>query len=312
MTSPLSGLQFGMGVFPFTRFRHPGEMLETVQEAETLGFDAVMLPEHLLPPLWPTAEPSTRYWYDLPTLAAFLAGGTKQIRFITGVMVIPYHPPVQMAKALATVDVLSGGRISLGVGAGWMKAEFRRLGIPFEQRGAITDEYLRAMIELWTSEAPKFKGKYVSFDDVSFEPRPIQQPIPILVGGTGPAPFRRVAEIGHGWFPMTATVDELRDGATRIQGLRAAVGRGDEPLWVGYTGFGMGSDPETARMRSHVDQRPMADPGGAKTPAQAISEIRQYENAGATFLSVGLQWSNAEELRAGLRSFAAEVMPAFA
>ena len=83
---------------------------------------------------------------------------------------MPYHPPVQLAKALVTLDLMSGGRIRLGVGAGWMRAEFRRLGIPYEERGAITDEYLRAMRELWTAERPSFAGRYVSFDDVSFPP----------------------------------------------------------------------------------------------------------------------------------------------
>src|SRR5258708_5299512 len=129
-----------MGVFPYTRFRAPGEMAEVVIEAEELGFDVVGLPEHLLPPHWPTADAATKYWCDLPALVTYRAGVTKRIRFLTSVLVVPYHPPIQMAKALATADVLSDGRLMLGVGAGWMEAEFRRLGLPFDQRAAITDE----------------------------------------------------------------------------------------------------------------------------------------------------------------------------
>src|SRR5260221_12588898 len=113
-----------MGVFPYTRFRSAGEMAEVVVEAEELGFDIVGLPEHLLTPQWPTADPVTKYWHDLPALITFLAGVTKRIRFLTSVLVVPYHPPIQMAKALATADVLSDGRVMLGVGAGWMEAEF--------------------------------------------------------------------------------------------------------------------------------------------------------------------------------------------
>jgi probable F420-dependent oxidoreductase len=304
-------MQFGIGVFPFTRFRAPGEMLETVIEAEELGFDVVTLPEHLLPPEWPAAEMSTKFWYDLPTLGAFLAGATRRIRFLTSVMVIPYHPPVQTAKALATFDYLSGGRVMLGVGAGWMKAEFRRLGIPFEARGAITDEYLRAMIELWTSDSPTFHGKWVEFEDVSFYPKPVQRPIPILVGGSGPAPIRRAAELGHGWFPMTATIDELIAGVATIRRLRAAAGRAEDPLWVGFTGFGMGTDAETARMRGHVDNREVATRPGRRTPAAAVGEIERYAAAGVNFLSVGFEWATADDLRRELRSFAAEVLPAF-
>lgn len=307
----MTRMEFGLGVFPFTRFRAPGEMLDVVLEAEALGFDVVTLPEHLLPPEWPAAEMSTKFWYDLPTLGAYLAGATRKIRFLTSVMVIPYHPPVQMAKALATFDYLSGGRVMLGVGAGWMKAEFRRLGLPFEKRGAMTNEYLRAMIELWTSDSPTFHGKWVQFEDVSFFPKPVQRPIPILVGGAGTAPLRRVAELGHGWFPMTATVDELAQGVTAIRALRAAAGRANEPLWVGFTGFGMGSDPETARMRAHVDNREVSAGTSSRSPAEAITEIERYAAAGVNFLSVGFEWSTADDLRRELRAFAADVLPAF-
>jgi probable F420-dependent oxidoreductase len=309
MTTP--AMEFGMGVFPFTRFRSPGEMLETVIEAEELGFDVVTLPVHLLPPEWPAAEMSTKFWYDLPTLGAFLAGATKKIRFLTSVMVVPYHPPVQMAKALATFDHLSGGRVLLGVGAGWMKAEFRRLGLPFEARGEMTDEYLRAMIELWTSDSPVFHGKWVSFEDVSFFPRPVQRPIPIMVGGSGRAPLRRAAQLGHGWFPMTATLDELAEGVATIRRLRAEAGRADAPLWVGFTGFGMASDPETARMRGHVDNREVPIVAPRRTPDEAVAAIQGYAAAGVNFLSVGFEWASADDLRRELRSFATEVMPAF-
>lgn len=307
----MTRMQFGIGVFPFTRFRSPGEMLDVVLEAEALGYDVVTLPEHLLPPEWPKAEMSTKFWYDLPTLGAFLAGATTKIRFLTSVMVIPYHPPVQMAKALATFDYLSGGRVMLGVGAGWMKAEFRRLGLPFEERGAMTDEYLRAMIELWTSDSPTFHGKWVQFEDVSFFPKPAQQPIPILVGGTGPAPLRRVAEVGHGWFPMTATLPELAEGVATIRRMRTAAGHANEPLWVGFTGFGMGNDPETARMRGHVENRELDGLRPRRTPAEAVAEIHRYAAAGVNFLSVGFEWSTPDGLRRELRWFAADVLPAF-
>src|SRR5689334_21371953 len=144
--APLSApIGFGFGISPYNRLQHVSELVEVVQAGEKLGFDAVLLPEHLLPPRWQGADPSTKFWYDLATLGAFLAAATARIRFITSVLVVPYHPPVQLAKAIATLDVLSGGRIACGVGVGWMRAEFRRLGIPFEERGAITDEYLRAM-----------------------------------------------------------------------------------------------------------------------------------------------------------------------
>jgi probable F420-dependent oxidoreductase len=308
-------MRFGFSPFPFARFRDIEEIADVARLGDELGFDALMLPEHLLPPAWPEADMSTKLWHDFPTLAAYLAGVTRRIRFISGVTVVPYHPPIPFAKALATLDVVSGGRVGLGAGTGWMGAEFRRLGIPFEERGAITDEYLRAMKELWTSDAPRFAGKYVSFDDVSFYPKPVQKPhIPIYVGGTGPRPYQRVAELGDGWYPMTATIAEIRAGLADIRRRMERLGRDSSNLWVGF-GVGMGHDPETAKMRAHVGTGGGAVEVGAtprKTPAEAISEITALRDAGVNFVSVGLPWQAAGELNQGLRDFARDVMPAFA
>src|SRR5579884_2656969 len=107
MMAAAGKLQFGFGLFPYARFRDVRELVDVVQAAEELGYDLVSLPEHVLPPRWPEAELSTKLWYDLPVLAAYLAGSTKRIRFLTSVLVIPYHQPVALAKALATLDVLS-------------------------------------------------------------------------------------------------------------------------------------------------------------------------------------------------------------
>lgn len=305
-------IEFGVSIFPYTRFNNPGEIAAVAQLADELGYYAVMLPEHLLPPCWPDADLSAKYWHDLPTLAGYLAGVTTQLRFLPSVLVLPYHHPVQLAKALATLDVLSNGRALCGVGAGWMRAEFRRLGITFEQRGAITDEYLRAMKELWTSDAPAFSGNYISFEDVSFFPKPVQRHIPLLIGGAGPRPFRRVVELGDGWFPMTATVETIRAGVAEIRARMAALGRDPDTLWVGYTGFGFGADAdaEVRQMRRHAgDDVPQPR---IETPADAIAEIERYRAAGVTFLNVGFPWRTPPELMDGLRRFAREVMGAFA
>jgi len=283
-----------------------------VTAAEALGFEAVMLPEHLLTPAWPQADLSTKYWYDLPTLGAFIAAATTRLKLLTSVLIVPYHPPVAMAKALATLDVLAGGRLLCGVGTGWMRAEFRRLGIPFEQRGAITDEYLRAMIELWTSASPRFSGRYVSFDDVSAYPKPVQQPhIPLLIGGTGPRPWRRVAALGDGWLPMVATPDEIAQGIAAITMEQLRPGRELRPLWVGYTGVTAGYDPLVQQMRGHVVDEANVVPRGAVGPDALIREIERYRAAGVTFLSIGFAWKTAADLIRELEWFARETMPAF-
>ena len=303
-------IEFGFGIFPFDRYQSVDEMVAVARCGDRLGFDAVMFPEHLLPPEWPLAEMATKLWYDVPTLAAFVAATTTNVQLLSGVTVIPYHHPITCAKALATLDVLSNGRVRLGAGTGWMKAEFRRLNIPFEERGAITDEYLAAMKELWSNDAPRFRGKYVSFEDVSFFPKPIHRHIPIYVGGTGARPFQRVVALGDGWFPMTANVEIIRSGIDQISQRMSRLDRDPSRLWVGYTGLGMGADEQTAAMRRHVAEE-VENEGPARTAGEAIERINRFREAGVTFLSVGFSWRTAGELMERMEQFAADVMPAF-
>lgn len=303
-------LEFGFGVFPFVRFRSIEEAVEVVRLGEDLRYDTCSIPEHLLTPTWPTAGMHTKFWHDQATLMAFFAGHTRRLHFLTSVMVLPYHPPIQMAKALATADNVSNGRIRLGIGVGWMTAEFKRLGIPFNERGAITDEYLQVMQELWANDSPSFEGRYVAFRDVSFFPKPVRRSIPIYVGGTGAGPFRRAARFGDGWIPMTASIEELRAGRAEIERQMRELGRNPADLAVSF-GLSMGEDPETAAMRHHVDGAPVPGTPPRRTPAEAIELLRAYQDAGVTHVTVAVPWRNAEELKSGLREFAREVMPAF-
>ena len=177
----------------------PDNLVAISQEAEALGFDYVTVSDHVMIP----TSIASRYPYsdsgEFPsgaaadrleqlTAATFIAAVTKKLRIVTSVMVVPHRPAVLTAKILATLDVLSKGRITLGIGAGWCEEEFIAIGaLPFAERGAVTDEFMMVCKELWTSDAPKFNGKYVQFDNVLFPPKPVQQPIPIWIGGeSGP------------------------------------------------------------------------------------------------------------------------------
>ena len=118
------------------------------------------------------------------TVATWIAAKTSKLRIVTSVMVVPHRPAVLTAKILATIDVLSKGRLTLGIGAGWMREEFEAVGTPpFEERGAVTDEYMMACKELWEKDDPRFRGQYAAFSDVVFQPKPVQRPIPIWVVG---------------------------------------------------------------------------------------------------------------------------------
>jgi probable F420-dependent oxidoreductase len=189
------------------------DLIRFAQQAEALGFycitvaDHVVVPKNISIPYPYTVDgkyPGTGYHLETLTTMGFLAGATNRIRFITSVMIAPYRNPVITAKMLASLDVLSGGRVIIGLGVGWMKEEFENLGAPdFADRGKVTDEYIQAFRELWTKDAPSFKGKYCSFSDIIFQPKPVQKPaIPIWIGGHSKQAIRRAARFGDGWHPI--------------------------------------------------------------------------------------------------------------
>jgi hypothetical protein len=209
--------------------------------------------------------------------------------------------------------VVSNGRVLYGVGSGWMKAEFRRLGIPFKERAAITEEYLRAMKELWSAEAPRFSGKYVSFDDVAAMPKPVQKPgIPIYVGGFGAGPFRRIAELGDGWLPMSLSPKDVVKGLAELKPLMEKRGRDPKSLWVGVSGLDIGAG-ETRKWQHDVlgANSPIEMPPPVDTIPQAIDLAGQFQRAGANYMSVSFRWRSAAELGDKLEQFAREAMPAF-
>ena len=187
------------------------------QHGEKLGYRILAIPDHIVVPKgidspYPYSPDGT---LNFPTLLAgeclepialmaYLAGITQEMRLLTSVMVVPYRQPVLTAKLLSTIDLLSGGRVIVGVGAGWMAEEFPPVGAPpFDARGRATDEYLRIYKELWTADAPKYEGEFTSFDNILFHPKPVQKPHPpIWVGGESKPAKRRTARYGDAWFPI--------------------------------------------------------------------------------------------------------------
>jgi probable F420-dependent oxidoreductase len=143
---------------------------------------------------------------------AVLMGATERIHMLTYVLVVPYRNPVLLAKQIATMEFIAGGRFTLGAAPGHLQREFEVLDIPFEDRGWITDEYIKAMIECWTSDSPRFHGKYVSFTDIVMEPKPVQKPYPpIFIGGNTEIAMKRAVRLGDGWIPWLITTDRLRE-----------------------------------------------------------------------------------------------------
>jgi probable F420-dependent oxidoreductase len=195
----------------------PDNLVAIAKRGEELGYHFVLFGDHIVVPKHIASPYPYTQTGEFPgsasgvameqlTVLAFLAGQTQHIRLATSVIIVPHRNPLVAAKALATLDVLSKGRLIVGVGVGWMREEFEALGLPpFEDRGAVTDEYIRAFKELWTSDDPSFAGKYCRFSNISFLPKPVQKPHPpIWVGGESLRALRRTAELGNGWYPISA------------------------------------------------------------------------------------------------------------
>jgi len=228
------------------------EALETlVQRGEALGFASVMIADHVAFPVtiaskYPyTADgrfPGGGDALEQLALMAFVAGKTRRLRLVSSVMIVPHRNPVVTAKALATIDVLSNGRLTVGVGVGWLREEFRALGAPdFDRRGAVSDEYIRIFKTLWTTAPASYKGEFYAFDDIRCLPHPLQKPHPpIWIGGHSRAALRRVARLGDGWHPVGANpavplpAAELRALLDELARLTEAEGRDPRALTISY------------------------------------------------------------------------------
>jgi probable F420-dependent oxidoreductase len=211
----------------------PEQLAEQAQAAEAAGFDSLWAGEHVVVPD-PQVPPSPMAPRDPvfdPLIAlAWAAAHTTTVRIATGIVILPQRNPVVLAKQVASLDVVSHGRLTLGVGVGYLEPEFRAIGADFEHRGAITDEYLDAMRHLWYDEHPEYHGSYADFSGVDAYPRPVQRPIPIVVGGHTPRAYRRAITRGNGWYGFA---QEPSDTAKSVEALRSIAGTIGRPASLG-------------------------------------------------------------------------------
>lgn len=201
----------------------PVETARLAARAEELGYRSWWVGEHVVLPS-PRVPPSpmepTDAILDPLVHLAFVAAITRRIQLGTGIVILPQRNPLVLAKQVASLDVLSGGRLVLGVGAGYLEPEMTAVGVPMAERGSRTDEYLEAMRALWTEAAPCYRGRHVGFDAVDAHPRPVRPDGPrIVVGGHSPAAHRRAVRHGHGWYGFGLGPDAV---AAHLDGLRRA------------------------------------------------------------------------------------------
>ena len=202
--------------------------LEICRRAEAVGFESLWGGEHVIIPdeiysKYPytedgkiPAEPDTPIPDPLIWLA-FAAAAAPTLRLGTCILIVPQRNPLVLAKELATLDQLSGGRVELGLGVGWLKAEFEALGVPWERRGARNDEYIKAMKALWQGPHAEFHGDFVDFPPVTCSPRPVNGSIPIVVGGDTERAIARAGKIADGYFPGEGNIDRLKELITRVK-----------------------------------------------------------------------------------------------
>jgi probable F420-dependent oxidoreductase len=301
----------------------PDSIARLAAEAEALGFDYATVSDHIVIP----ADIESRYPYsdsgEFPSgtqvdrheqlmEAMFIAAVTTKLRIVTSVMVVPHRPAMLTAKLVATLDVLSKGRLTLGIGVGWMEEEFLAIGTPpFAERGAVTDEYMMACKELWTQDAPAFDGKYTKFSNVTFRPKPVQKPHPpIWIGGeSGPA-MRRTARYGDAWYPIGTnpqhpmdTLARYKAGIAKVRKLTQATGR--DPAGVAMS-YRVAAAPGT-HPKATVDGERKLFTGDA---ADYAGDIKALADLGVTSMDFGLFAATLDASLGSMRRFRDDVMAA--
>jgi len=314
-------MQFGFGAPVSGPLSTSDNLARIAAEGEAMGYDYTTISDHVVIPRdieakypysdtgeFPSRSRGDRH--EQLTAVAFVAGKTSRLRLVTSVTVVPHRPAVLQAKMLATIDVLSNGRLTFGIGAGWMKEEFAALGVPpFPERGAVTDEYLNAFVALWTKDRPRFEGRHVKFADILFEPKPVQKPHPpIWVGGeSGPA-LRRTARIGDAWYPIGTNPQHRLDsmkrfeaGVDRLRRLAREAGRDPAKMGLAY------------RITSWAKSLPdRADDGERRLfsgeTADVIADLRAFRDFGVGHADFNFEGATADAMLANMRRFRESVL----
>tara|TARA_B000000460_G_scaffold59627_1_gene39941 strand:- start:2066 stop:2983 length:918 start_codon:yes stop_codon:yes gene_type:complete len=260
-------INFGPGVTP-------GSLKSWAQLSESLGYHLLMTSDHIAI----TPDVQSRYpapFFEPVSLLGWLAGVTDTMEIGTTVLIVPYRNPLEIARAFANVDQLSGGRFILGVGIGWAQEEFQGLRVPFRSRGAITNEYLEAIKLLWTQDVASYEGKFASFKNVHTAPRPVQTPHPpIWVGGPSEAALRRTVCYGDAWHPIRIRIDWFKEsGIPRLREIADEEGKAMPAL--------------CPRIRLRITDSPMPDVqrvAGEGSLDQVHRDLAQLEELGCTYV----------------------------
>jgi len=289
-------MRFGVAIPQAGRFVPADVQRRLAREIEGMGFDSLWVSDHVIVPAGESYIPAVMH--EPLALLAWLAAETTSITLGTSVLILPYRDPVVTAKFVASTDVLAGGRIVLGVGAGWLEKEFDALSASFAERGAVTDEYLRVIRNLWETDTSTFAGRWKRYEDMRLFPkgdRSRTTTIPIMVGGNAPVSVRRAAELGDGWHPINLSPGQLSDGVARYHEACARFDRPPGPVMLRHMPGG----------RTAPDGRPPL----TGSPQEQAADVVAYADAGLDELMLSLAVPTPDDLLAVLETFMTDVVP---
>jgi probable F420-dependent oxidoreductase len=284
-------MKFGVTIPNNWGIEDPQQALAFGPLAEELGYDSVWVMDHLFNNGYIRERLDDKPYYHPLAILSHLSATTNRVLLGTSVLVLPYHNPVELAKYTATLDQMSGGRVTLGVGVGAMTPEFEALGIPLKQRGSLTNECIAIMKELWTNPNPSYHSRRWNFSDLKFSPKPAQKPhIPLWIGGSSPGALKRAATLGDGWHPSGVSAEDYSISRREIEKLARAAGR--DPQWLTWS----------ARVQVEAHGSPSSGRAAsrARIPGndadRMMAGIAAYQNAGVEHIVLALNTGDVDRI----------------
>ena len=281
----------------------PEAIVAASKKAEEVGFEAIFVNDHVIVGSDARSAPWTNV-YDPLVSMSFVAAHTTKIGVGVSVLIMPYRNPIPTAKALATIDRMSNGRVIAGIGVGWNEAEFNALGVPFHERGARTNEYLRLWQACWAPGLVSFSGRFFSFTDMHVSPKPVQQPHPpIWIGGFSDAALRRAARFAAVWQPTPMPAADLTERMGALKQACAAAGRTPIPTRMSFR-------VELSNITGKAPPAGKDRPAGHGTPTEVASDIMRYREIGLSAFQINFHGNNTlDQLLQSMECFMADVAP---
>ena len=312
-------MKFGIMLPHYRQVASTDGIYRMAQEAESMGFHSVWVSDHIVVPDR-DVERFGKGYYDLFTVLGYVAAITQRVSLGTSIVILPLRNPLHTAQVAATVDQLSNGRVIMGAGIGATEPEYQAMGVPWSERGAITDEALQVLKHVWTVERPNFQGRYFKFSEINSFPQPVQKPhLPIWIGGGSRRSIRRAAEYGDAWHPTRPSIEKLKEGVTLLQELAAQAGRDSKGIQVTARHPMKIVERTPGRMEATVpsagapDVWPLVD-----TPERTIDSVGRFQEVGVshlvmdTFYSIPeLHQETVDSVLATMERFARSVLPQF-